>query len=84
MSAAGLPDAHYIRNVLTSPPDPKTESGSDLRALKMAAARFAMSSDHQHVFDVLSSGPILPAEISQFTDVYKRGMRELRRFFTSA
>jgi hypothetical protein len=43
----------------------------------MAIARLKGISAHRIMFEVLKSGPIDPAEIHEFVEVYTRGMREL-------
>lgn len=80
VAAAGMPDADYDLDVLTHPPDPSDKTGRDLRAVQIALARLARLSDRRLPMEVHKSGPIEPGEIGEFTDVYRRGMRELQDF----
>lgn len=80
-----------IRRAAAQPDDPTayrnnpddtltTQKGSDLRAVRMALARYAQRPPT--VFDVIKGGPLPGDERSQgaYTDVFRRGLEELRQF----
>lgn len=70
--------AEYLIDVLRAPPKPGTDTGMDLRAFEIAVSRFRSGTNP--LFDVLSSGPIPPEDVSEFVAVYSRGMAEVDRF----
>jgi len=77
MNAAGLEDAPYDIDVLTSPPDATTETGADLRAFQMALERFVDARFDDSLFRVLATGPLPPEDAAGYAAVYSRGMVEL-------
>lgn len=78
-----IPGTKYMYNVIKSPPSQTTQSGSDIRAFKLALERIEGKPEYSVIFDVLSSGP-LPfedeKELRKYIDVYKRGMNEVKNF----
>jgi hypothetical protein len=75
--AADVTDATYLVDVLADPPDSRTKTGHDLRAVQMAVERFRGTPQNRLMFDVLSSGPLPAEDVTDYTDVYRRGMEEL-------
>ncbi len=74
----------YVQTVTKSPPSQTTQSGSDVRAFKLALEKMIDKSEHSIMFDVLSSGPVPfddEKELNKYVDVYKRGMNEVKAFF---
>lgn len=69
-------------DVLSNQPKSTKKSGSDYRAIMMGITRFKNSKPVSDLFKVQSTGPILSSEISDFVDVYRRGMNELSQFLT--
>ena len=80
VAAAGMADADYDLDVLTDPPSAANKTGRDLRAVQIALARLSRLPAHRLPMEVHKSGPIEPGEIGVYTDVYRRGMQELRDF----
>jgi hypothetical protein len=74
---AGLPQGVYDVDILQQRPGAGTERAADLRAFEMAVARFRAMSRTAQVAAVLSTGPIPDADVSQYADVYVRGMTEV-------
>ena len=74
---AGLPHGVYDVDLLQGRPRAGTETAADLRAFEMAVERFRAMSRTAQVAAVLSTGPIPDADVSQYTDVYARGMAEV-------
>lgn len=74
---ASLPHGVYDVDILKGRPGAGTERAADLRAFEMAVARFRTMSRTAQVAAVLSTGPIPDADVSQYTDVYVRGMIEV-------
>lgn len=73
----------YVYNVTKSPPGQTTQSGSDIRAFKLALERMYGKAEHSIMFDILTSGPIpFDSEkgLREYVDVYKRGMNEVMNF----
>jgi len=70
-------DAPYTIDVRRS--EPTGKRASDLRAVKMALTRDDLTKVPKF-FRVLEAGPLPPKEISEFADVYERGMSELATF----
>jgi 7-cyano-7-deazaguanine synthase in queuosine biosynthesis len=81
---AGLTDSSYAIDVLSDPPDATRKSGSDYRAIMMGITRFKKSKLSRDLFKVKSTGPISSAEISDFINVYRRGMNELSQLLTGS
>lgn len=81
-TAAGTGDAGYTIDVRTAPPDPATQKGRDFRALSMAVERFRSRPESRALFDVLDTGLIPPDDAPGYTEVYRRGMRELSALLT--
>jgi hypothetical protein len=79
---AGITDSNYAIDVLLNLPNAKKKSGSDYRAIMMGITRFKNSKPASDLFKVKSTGPILSSEISEFVDVYRRGMNELSELLT--
>ena len=79
-TAAGVDDGPYLMDVRTKPPSPETGTGRDFQAFRIALERMSREKPHEAIFDVLSTGPIPPADIGGYADVYRRGMDEVRRF----
>jgi len=77
---SGMPDATYDHDIFNLPPLSRSDKGKDLRAMKIALERFSQRGERKAVFDVLSSGPIPPDELSQYVGVYCRGMKEIGNF----
>lgn len=77
---ANIPDTYYLVDVLSNPPNPANESGSDYRAVMMGLAHFINNNPTNDLFKVISTGPIPQGEISRFVEVYRRGMTELSEF----
>ncbi|HBK86433.1 MAG TPA: hypothetical protein DDZ53_10425 [Firmicutes bacterium] len=77
---SSMPDAEYDHDIFGLPPLSRSDKGKDLRAMEMALERFSQRGEKKAVFDVLSSGPIPPDELSQYVEVYCRGMKELASF----
>jgi hypothetical protein len=81
LAAAGHDDpSRYDCDVLRDPPTANTQTGRDLRAFQMAARRFDPDGRHRHLFEVLSTGPIPPEDVTGYVEVYRSGMDEIRRF----
>jgi 7-cyano-7-deazaguanine synthase in queuosine biosynthesis len=74
---ANLPHGVYDVDILQGRPGAGTERAADLRAFEMAVARFRTMSRTAQIAAVLSTGPIPDADVSQYTDVYVRGMIEV-------
>jgi 7-cyano-7-deazaguanine synthase in queuosine biosynthesis len=70
----------YVYDIKNSPPSQKSQSGSDIRAFKLAIKRNESKTKSSTMFDILSSGP-LPWEnqiaLDEYIDVYSRGMTEV-------
>lgn len=73
---AGLPHGTYDVDLLQGRPA-TIDTAADLRAFEMAVERFRAMSRTAQVAAVLSTGPIPDVDISQYTDVYARGMVEI-------
>ena len=83
LAAAGLDDPkHYLSNVRRKVSGGATAEGRDLLAFKTAIERLNGASRRHLCAEVLGSGPIPPDEVSEYVDVYKRGMAEVARFLT--
>lgn len=80
-----------IRRAAARPDDPTvywkdpddtltTQKGSDLRAVRMALSRYLQRPPI--IFDVIKGGPLSGDEQRQeaYTDVFRRGLEELRHF----
>ena len=81
MHAASLDNpSHYLLDVRTQAPAPKSKKARDPRAFQMAVARVAGKSERAMLADVLSTGPLPPDDINRRVDVYRRGMNEIRSF----
>ncbi len=73
----------YVHSVGKSPPSQTSQSGSDIRAFKLAIERMNSRSEHSIMFDVLNSGPVpfdTESELIEYVEVYKRGMYEVKEF----
>ncbi len=73
----------YVNSILKSPPSPNLQSGSDVRAFRLALERMKRKPKHSILFDILSSGPIPfedDEEFAMYIDIYKRGMKEVEVF----
>ncbi|SPD75140.1 conserved hypothetical protein [uncultured Desulfobacterium sp.] len=81
---AGLSDAPYMVDVLNAPPGANTKCGSDYRAIMMGVTRFKSSPTYSDLFKVTSTGPIASEEVSEFVDVYRRGMNEISQYLTGS
>jgi hypothetical protein len=77
---SGLPDSAYDYDIHHLEPKPSSKRGKDLKAMQIALDRFEQRGQNKAVFDVLNSGSIPPDELSQYVDVYCRGMREIGDF----
>lgn len=75
----------YDWDIKHSPPGQTTQSGSDLRAFKIALERLKGKKDHTILMNIMSTGP-LPfddkQELEKYIGVYKRGMKEVEDFLT--
>jgi hypothetical protein len=78
LHAAGLPQSAYNVDVVTTPPDPATDTGRDVRAFQIALERLRTARASRCLFDVLGTGPIPPEDAEQYAEVYRRGMNEVR------
>jgi 7-cyano-7-deazaguanine synthase in queuosine biosynthesis len=73
----------YVHDIIKTPPGQTTQSGSDIRAFKLALERMDGKSEQSIMFDVLSSGPVPfddEKELIKYVEVYKRGMKEVQKF----
>jgi len=77
---ANIPDANYVVDVLSNPPDHTKDSGSDYRAVMIGVKKFINNDPARDFFNVISTGTIPEEEISNFIEVYCRGMNELSQF----
>ncbi len=77
LQAAGLPHSHYNVDVVTAPPHHATKTGRDLRAFQIAIQRLQNAGPARHLFDVLGTGPIPPADAANYAEVHRRGMAEV-------
>lgn len=80
---SGIRDVLYDHDIFNLPPLSKSSKGKDLRAIEIALERFSQRGDRKAVFDVLSSGPIPPDELSQYIGVYCQGMKEIAKLVRS-
>ncbi len=71
--------AHYLEDVIVEGQTWES-SRPDLRCFLMSAKQFESIEPRQMMFTVMDSGPIPPDEIDLYTDVYRRGMEEVRQF----
>lgn len=73
----------YSHQIKSHPPDPKTGTGRDLRAFKMALEEITNMQRHSLVLRILKSGP-LPftdqKDLDNYVDIYSRGMVEVKKF----
>lgn len=77
---SGISGTTYVEDLDSSKLE-GTQSGSDLRAFKLALSRLKGKSDRSLAFEILASGPLRFSDISDlaaFIGVYKRGMEEVR------
>jgi len=78
-TAAGIKDVNYVVDVVNNNLPANRVEGKDLYAIKIALKRLdnMTSSLYSHV---RTAGPLQgsPEEISQYVDVYKRGMAEVQ------
>jgi len=78
-TAAGIEDVNYVVDVISNNLPANRVEGKDLYAIKIALKRLdnMTSSLYSHV---RTAGPLqgTPEEISQYVDVYKRGMAEVQ------
>lgn len=83
VTAASLDDvdAEYTHDVRSKAPT--GTRGKDLRAVKMALRRNEQSG-RPNFLRVLEAGPLPPDEISEFAEVYTRGMAEISAFLNGA
>jgi 7-cyano-7-deazaguanine synthase in queuosine biosynthesis len=74
---------NYSHQIKSNPPDPKTGTGRDLRAFKMALEEIGNIHRHSLVLRILKSGP-LPfkdqKDLDDYIEVYSKGMDEVRKF----
>jgi hypothetical protein len=80
--AARFLDSPYRVDVLAHPPDPTSQTGSDLRAFQMAIERLKSLSQQQRRALVLSSGPLPADDILSYGDVFIRGINEVGRLLS--
>ena len=73
----------YGVDVLVSPPSHDCDVGRDFRAIKMALARRTRKKPSADLFSVLSTGPLEPDDISDYVDVYRRGLAEVADFLNN-
>jgi len=78
---AGSADAAYDTDVLSTPGCSGPGAGANLRAVRMAIARFRPG---RAWLDVLDSGPIDTEDLETSAKLYSRGIGELDRFLKSA
>ena len=78
----GIPDANYNVDVRTDAPNHQTDGGRDLRAFQIAIARDGNISVDQAVFRILGQGPLPSADITDYAQMYIRGLNEVRSFLT--
>ena len=76
-AASGKDPTKYNASIKRNAPDSHSIKGRDLRAFHMAVERYRKRKPHQMLFDVLATGPLDPLRISDFVDVYNRGMKEV-------
>lgn len=78
-TAAGIEDVNYVVDVISNNLPSNRVEGKDLYAIKIALKRLdhLTSSLYSHI---RTAGPLqgTPEEISQYVDVYKRGMTEVQ------
>lgn len=69
----------YRRDLITEDLDPKTNRGTDVRAVQMAVLKYPASVSTAHL---LRSGPLPaePQEIQGYDQVYREGLREIGVF----
>lgn len=79
---AGTPDAAYNIDVRTAAPHHQTDGGRDLRAFQIAIARDENLSLDQAVFRILGQGPLPSADITDYAQMYLRGLSEVRSLLT--
>jgi 7-cyano-7-deazaguanine synthase in queuosine biosynthesis len=77
---ANLTDGPMAVDIINNPPDHDSRKGLDLRAVKIALSRLRNRPRHRIVLDLLDSGPIPQEDLSNYMDVYLRGMEEVRAF----
>jgi 7-cyano-7-deazaguanine synthase in queuosine biosynthesis len=82
MKKAGLTDKPPNIDVLTEDVHYKEDRGRDLRAFQMALERERAISEARSLFRVLATGPLPPIDASSFAELYRRGISEVRAFFT--
>lgn len=70
----------YGIDVLRDEPGHDCDTGRDIRAIRMALARREGAQSGADLFSVLSTGPLEPASIAGYVDVYRRGIAEVRTF----
>jgi len=73
----------YSHQIKSNPPDPKTGTGRDLRAFKMALEEIEKIKKHSLVLRILKSGPlpfIDQKDLDSYVDVYSKGMEEIKKF----
>ena len=78
-----LKGTEYVHDIIKSPPSQTSQSGSDIRAFKLALEKLKGKSDQSIMFDILGSGPLpfdAKSELKKYIDVYKRGMNEVKIF----
>jgi hypothetical protein len=78
---AEIQDAEYDLDVLTKSPPVSSTAASNYRALQMAMTRFAMDSNSMHRLQAVATGTLPQSDLSEFADVYVRGMAELTRLY---
>lgn len=70
-------DTTYLFPVSPNSIDPAGKKGSDLRAIRMALARYSRQPERRDVFRVLDAGPLPPEEVKDYARVYRRGLDEV-------
>jgi 7-cyano-7-deazaguanine synthase in queuosine biosynthesis len=70
----------YVHDILKEIPSATTQSGSDIRAFKLALKRMENKKDLSLMFDILGAGPLSfeSAELQNYIATYKRGMNEVQ------
>ena len=77
---SGTPDANYNIDVRTAAPDHKTDAGRDLRAFQIAIARDDNINIDRAIFRILGQGPLPCSDITDYGQMYIRGLNVVRTF----
>lgn len=85
--AGNIRTEYAVGDVRTDPPNQKSKKGADYRAFKLAIGKLdGIDRNHSFALQVIRSGPIPyedSNELTQYIDIYKRGMNEVKQFLNS-